>query len=817
MADPTAYATTSLPRWPTSILGRDLERTFSRACLLERSVPLLTLTGPGGVGKTRLALEVGEDVSGHFAGGVVWIDLAPLTRQESVTSTVASTLGLTHHLRRPVLADLTSYLASRQVLLILDNCEHVVAGAAELVGALIATCPALQFLVTSRAPLQVRGEQVLPVTPLPVPPPLASREDMMQSDAVRLFVERARAVRPDFSLHGSTIDATAALCRALDGLPLGIELAAARSAILSPEALLAQMTDRLTLLSDGPRDAPIRQQTMEAAIAWSYDLLAADEQALVRALAVFAGGFSFEAARAITTPDDMPFHDFLRRLNALVIQSLVQRLPGDGEPRFRMLETIRAFALKRLRAAGEETRLRTRHAHWFHDATIAQEAWVAVFMPQGSTLFDALAEDHANLRGALTWMQQSGDVAGLLSLAAELMSYWYLRGHLREGRDWLEWGLARSADVPPQIIANAQAALSLLARQQHDARRALDLCEASLRYYREAGDDAHIARAATQAATTSLDVAPLDTTDAYVAEARAAFDRLGELPWTQQASPQLRLLPGIIAKNRGDVVLAETLVADLVAAQQPSVASQGQCQAIACWPLFVWGAVAHLAGDLPLAFTRYQASLTAAWQHQEARCVAMSVTRVASILAATGRWREAAWILGATETYSDHIGLDFMHDTWSLTRAFGVPEPWQGPDDFTGQARAIRDATLRRGPYPIKPIPDPPKAGQLWSTGRSVPMEQAVTYALAVHLETAPSAALRAQTPAVITAGTHGLTPRQREILSLLCQRLTDPEIAARLFLSPRTVEGHVTQILNRLGAANRREAAARAAQEGLV
>jgi DNA-binding CsgD family transcriptional regulator len=195
----------------------------------------------------------------------------------------------------------------------------------------------------------------------------------------------------------------------------------------------------------------------------------------------------------------------------------------------------------------------------------------------------------------------------------------------------------------------------------------------------------------------------------------------------------------------------------------------------------------------------------------------MSVTRVASILAATGRWREAAWLLGAAETYSDHIGLDFTHDTWSLTRAFGVPQPWQGPEIYTGQARAIRDSTLRRGPYPIAPIPDPAKAEALWTTGRTVPMEQAVTYALAARLETPPSAALRVQAPEVLPAGSYGMTPRQREILSLLCQRLTDPEIAERLFLSPRTVEGHVTQILNRLGAANRREAAARAAREGLV
>ncbi|MCA9877918.1 MAG: AAA family ATPase, partial [Thermomicrobiales bacterium] len=229
-----------------------------------------TLTGPGGVGKTRLALAIAEDAREHFADGLIWVDLAPLADPNAVTMAVISALGITPYPQRPVLTTLTRDLASRQVLLVLDNCEHVLSGAASLTAALITACPALQILTTSRSPLQVRGEQVWPVAPLPVPDLMASQEDVASNAAVRLFVERARAARPEFTLSARTCEPVAALCRALDGLPLAIELAAARSAILSPEALLAQMTDRLALLSDGPRDAPIRQQTMEAAIAWSY-------------------------------------------------------------------------------------------------------------------------------------------------------------------------------------------------------------------------------------------------------------------------------------------------------------------------------------------------------------------------------------------------------------------------------------------------------------------------------------------------------------------------------------------------------------------
>ena len=264
-----------------------------------------------------------------------------------------------------------------------------------------------------------------------------------------------------------------------------------------------------------------------------------------------------------------------------------------------------------------------------------------------------------------------------------------------------------------------------------------------------------------------------------------------------------------MAKNRGDVVLAETLLGDLVAAQQQAVRASGAAEAMTCWPLFVWGAVAHLAGDPPRAFARYQASLAVAWRHQEARCLAYSVTRIAAILAVNGRWREAAWLLGAAETYGDQIGLDFTHDVWSLTRAFGVPEPWQGSEDYIGQARAVRDIVLRRGLKSIPPIPDPARAQTLWDSGRAIPIAEAVRCALDSSLDMAPSPGLQMQIAERVIVQDVDLTPRQREILALLCQRLSDREIAERLFLSPRTVEGHVTQILGKLGVTSRREAAA--------
>jgi predicted ATPase/DNA-binding CsgD family transcriptional regulator len=627
-----------LPDQTTPFIGRSREITEVK-CLLQAS-RLLTLTGIGGTGKTRLALRVASDVLDEFADGIYFVDLAPVNNPGLVAKTIAAALEVFENPSEPLMETLRRVFAGREMLLLIDNFEHVIS-AAPLVSDLLATSPDLKVMVTSREPLRLTGEQEYNVPPLSLPSSdTVSIESVSESEAGSLFVQRVQRMLPRFVLSADNAPAVAQICARLDGLPLAIELAAARCKLMTPQALLARLDSRLTVLASGSRDAPARQRTLRDTLEWSYNLLDRDEQVLFARLAVFRGGCSLDASEAVC--GDGLSTDVLDGLASLVDKSFVQQKEtAEGDPRFMMLETIHEYGWERLEFSGEAEAMRGRHARYF--VGLAENAEPELRMAPHIRWFKRFGLEHDNLRQVLEWSLSQGDVSLGVRLSGAIWLFWFAYGHHAEGQQWTQRLLMRLDETPEAHHAKFLIAAGNMA-MTGDLSAARPLFLNALELSRRLGDKPNVAWSLAHIATLrSSEIEAM----AIAEEALALFRALGHQPGIAHA---LNVI-GEIARFGGDDARARRAYEECLEV----CLKTGETRRVAIIH-FNLAFLAQHEGDYAGALDATRHALHIAHDMNNRGEMAWGLPIVAGCMVALGQPQQAARLLGTSESFLERLG-----------------------------------------------------------------------------------------------------------------------------------------------------------------
>jgi non-specific serine/threonine protein kinase len=736
-------------------------------------IPLVTLTGPGGVGKSRLAVAAARATELTFGDGVSFVRLAPLQDPTLVYPAIAQALSVREARAKPLPELIRDEISDRHLLLVLDNFEHVIEAAAEL-GLLLAECPRLTVIVTSRTPLRLSGEQIYPVPPLAMPETTnPARSHVAESEAGRLFAARAAAVQPTFAISDENAADVATICQRLDGLPLAIELAAARANVLTPAALLARLDRRLSLLTGGPRDLPARQQTMRNAIAWSYDLLSELEQRYFRRLAVFAGGFDFDAAEAIVA--DEPAIDALTGVSALVEASLLRPVDGPaGDPRFLMLETLREFGLEQLIAAGEEAA--ARNAHAAHYLALAERSYQELGGAQSGYWHARCVAELDNVRAAIIWLRESGAAASAMRLVYSLWRLWDHTGHQREPVDTVERLLAADPEAPPAVRAGAMIIAGWALLRLQNLAKAAQFAETALSLARQ-GQDATILMRAYELMGAVRGVSG-DLADGarYTQESLDLARAHGENWIANGAIHNL----GIFTYGQGDLDRARTLHEEAVAFYRSTGNTLDLVNAVG-----TLGMVVYEQGDIPAATLLFKEMIDLGREHG----LGDPGDGFSLIAASAGAFELAARLYGASEADAEGEGTNpYGEDIYRPTheRAIATISAALGEESFHAA----------------------------WAAGREMSVTEALDPILALLFPADSPADVPKRAVAPLK---FGLSPRERDVLHLLAQGLTNQAIADQLYIAEATVKVHVTSIFTKLGVDSRSAATAFAIRNGLA